>query len=338
MKVVKGLGMALLTICVVLFFIALFAPKDFSMKRSMVFEATPEQIYPLISDFQQFQNWSPWKEKDPNAINTFTGTPGQAGHAFSWKGNHEVGTGTMRFDSVFANRKTVYALDFMEPFESHATGEFILEPADKGTRVTWSFNTHFGFVESAFMVFMSMEKMLGGDFEKGLSNMKTYLKEHTAAKPVYVIKEVNLPTTTYLVMRKTMPFADVAPSYYEAAFKATDAALKKAGGSVAGAPVCLVFKWDMSTQQADLGAGFPCQVSGNEFAGLQRVDMPAGKSYQIDYYGNYDGTGAAHSAMEQYLQSKGLTPNYPCFEQFMTDPGQEPDTAKWLTRVVYFAK
>jgi AraC family transcriptional regulator len=139
-------------------------------------------------------------------------------------------------------------------------------------------------------------------------------------------------------MRKTMPFADVAPSYYEAAFKATDAALKKAGGSVAGAPVCLVFKWDMSTQQADLGAGFPCQVSGNEFAGLQRVDMPAGKSYQIDYYGNYDGTGAAHSAMEQYLQSKGLTPNYPCFEQFMTDPGQEPDTAKWLTRVVYFAK
>lgn len=338
MKVVKGLVMALLTIFIILLVVALFAPKDFSMKRSIVLEATPEQIYPLISDFQKFQYWSPWKEKDPKAIYAFTGNPGQAGHAFTWKGNREVGTGTMRLDSVFANRKTVYALDFLEPFESHAAGEFILEPAEKGTQVTWSFHTHFGFLESAFMVFFSMEKMLGADFEKGLANMKNSLSEQASSKPAYVIKEVELSATTYLVMRKTMPFSEVAPPYYEAAFKACDAALRKAGGSATGAPVCLVYKWDMTTQQADLGAGFPCQVSGNRFAGLERVDMPAGKSYQIDYYGNYNGTGAAHNAMEQHLQSKGLTPTYPCFEQFLTDPGQEPDTAKWLTRLVYFAK
>ena len=40
-------------------------PDTFRIERSVLIKASPEKIYPLITDFGKWQAWSPWEKKDP---------------------------------------------------------------------------------------------------------------------------------------------------------------------------------------------------------------------------------------------------------------------------------
>jgi effector-binding domain-containing protein len=55
----------------------------------------------------------------------------------------------------------------------------------------------------------------------------------------------------------------------------------------------------------------------------------------VEYYGNPEGTGAAHGAIESYCKQQGLVAGEPAIEEYVTDPASEPDTSKWLTRIYY---
>jgi hypothetical protein len=63
-------------------------------------------------------------------------------------------------------------LDFIEPFEGHNTTIFALAPSGDGTSVTWTMEGPHTPMSRVMGVFMSMDKMIGKDFEKGLATMK----------------------------------------------------------------------------------------------------------------------------------------------------------------------
>ena len=65
-----------------------------------------------------------------------------------------------------------YHLNFIEPFSSQANGLLMVESENGATKASWTFNTHFGFIESVFMMFVNLEKKLGADFENGLKTLK----------------------------------------------------------------------------------------------------------------------------------------------------------------------
>ena len=66
----------------------------------------------------------------------------------------------------------VIDLQFSRPFKAHNTATFTLEPAEGGTRVTWAMSGPANPVSKIMGLFMSMDKMIGKDFEEGLSNLK----------------------------------------------------------------------------------------------------------------------------------------------------------------------
>ena len=72
-----------------------------------------------------------------------------------------------------------------------------------------------------------------------------------------------------------------------------------------------------------------------ELEGFETFTVAGGKFLHIDYYGDYSATETAHVAMDEYIKANGLTHKYPVIEQYVTDPGQEPDPSKWLTKVYY---
>jgi hypothetical protein len=68
-------------------------------------------------------------------------------------------------------------LDFLKPFEGHNTADFTIAAEPSGaspanTRVTWSMYGPANFISKLMQVFMSMDKMIGKDFEEGLASMK----------------------------------------------------------------------------------------------------------------------------------------------------------------------
>jgi hypothetical protein len=63
-------------------------------------------------------------------------------------------------------------LDFIEPFEGHNITDFVLAPKDGGTEVRWVMSGPSPFISKLMGVFVSMDSMIGKDFEKGLAQMK----------------------------------------------------------------------------------------------------------------------------------------------------------------------
>jgi effector-binding domain-containing protein len=58
----------------------------------------------------------------------------------------------------------------------------------------------------------------------------------------------------------------------------------------------------------------------------------------IEYRGGYGGLAGPHNAMDVYIQANNLEPLTPAIEEYVTDPMQEPDSTKWITKITYLVK
>ena len=71
-----------------------------------------------------------------------------------------------------APSRVLIRLDFMKPFEATNTAEYTIQPEGEATRVTWAMYGPAPFVSKLMQVFVSMDAMIGKDFEQGLANLK----------------------------------------------------------------------------------------------------------------------------------------------------------------------
>jgi hypothetical protein len=80
------------------------------------------------------------------------------------------------------DRKVAIKLEFMKPFQATNVTTFDLVPSSDGTKVTWAMEGRNNFVAKAMCIFMPMDKMVGGDFEKGLASLKQVAEHGGAAR------------------------------------------------------------------------------------------------------------------------------------------------------------
>jgi len=146
-------------------------PAKFRVERSATVEAPPEVVYAQIEDFHRWDTWSPWEHLDPDMKREFEGSPEGVGAAYHWSGNDKVGEGRMTISELRPPEQIVIQLDFLKPFEAKNVTTFTLSPVAAGTQVTWSMEGENNFMAKAMGVFMNMDTMIGGDFEKGLASL-----------------------------------------------------------------------------------------------------------------------------------------------------------------------
>jgi len=146
-------------------------PNAFRIQRATSIKAPPERIYPLINDLRQFNTWNPFAKQEPDVKITYSGAQSGRGAAYDWQGR-KTGVGRMEIVDTAAPSKVVAKLDFVKPFEAHNIVEFTLEPRGEATSVTWAMHGPMPFVSKLMTTFFSMDRMIGGEFEKGLANMK----------------------------------------------------------------------------------------------------------------------------------------------------------------------
>jgi hypothetical protein len=168
----KKIAIGALAILAIILVTATMQPDRFAVKRSVTISAPPEKIAPLLADFHNWGRWSPWDKLDPNMQRTYSGAQSGKGAVYNWQGNSDVGSGRMEITGLAAPNKVVIKLDFLQPFESHNVTEFTLQPQGPATAVTWNMSGPMPFVSRIMSVFVSMDKMIGKDFEKGLSQLK----------------------------------------------------------------------------------------------------------------------------------------------------------------------
>jgi hypothetical protein len=176
----RKLLIAIVVLAVVLIGVVATRPATYHVERSATIDAQAATVFPKINDFHNWKEWSPWEKLDPNMTTEFGGADAGTGATYHWVGNKDVGEGRMTITESQPHEKVVIRLEFLKPWPATSTTTFTLTPAATGTQVAWAMDGKNDFTAKAMSLFMSMDQMIGKDFEKGLASLKT-VSEGTAA-------------------------------------------------------------------------------------------------------------------------------------------------------------
>ena len=172
----KKILITLVVIVIVFVIIVATRPSAFTITRSALIVAPAEIVFAQVNDLHKWDAWSPWAKLDPAMKQTHEGAALGVGAIYSWDGNKEVGAGRMTITESRTNEAIRIKLEFLKPFAAVNDTEFTFKAADANgnqTAVTWTMSGKNNFISKAVCMFMNMDKMVGGDFEKGLANLKT---------------------------------------------------------------------------------------------------------------------------------------------------------------------
>ena len=146
--------------------------KPYTVTRTTTIDAPAERVHALVSDFHEWQQWSPWEGLDPQMRRTYSGADAGVGAAYAWEGNRKAGKGDMTITGDAPERVDV-ALHFEKPFEQRNRFAFTLTPVgDAATSVEWRMDGELTGLTRLFSVVKSMDSLIGPDFEKGLAQLK----------------------------------------------------------------------------------------------------------------------------------------------------------------------
>jgi Polyketide cyclase / dehydrase and lipid transport len=170
----------LLAIIAIFLIVVALQPADFRITRSASVAAPASIVFEQINDFHNWNAWSPWARMDPNAKNTFEGPPAGVGAIFAWAGNSKVGAGRMTITETRPNDLVLIKLEFFKPFVATNTTEFTVKPDGDQTAVNWTMTGRSSFMGKAIGMIMNCEKMVGGQFEQGLANLRSIVESPAA--------------------------------------------------------------------------------------------------------------------------------------------------------------
>ena len=168
-------------IVVVFVIVVVLQPSEYRVARTATMSAPPTAVFAQVNDFHKWAAWNPWGKIDPAMKQNYEGAPAGVGAIYKWAGNNEVGEGRMAITESRPSDLIRVQMEFFKPYAGNGTAEFTFKPEGNQTAVTWSMTGQNNFMAKAIHLFMNMDKMIGGQFEKGLADMKSIVE--ASSKP-----------------------------------------------------------------------------------------------------------------------------------------------------------
>ena len=182
--VLKYILIGLLVLVALFLIVVALQPSSFRVARSTTIAAPPSVVFAQVNDFHKWEAWNPWDKIDPAMKRTYEGAPSGAGAIYAWVGNSDVGEGKMTITESRPGELVRINMEFFKPMAGTSTTEFTFAPEGGGTLVTWSMFGDNNFVGKAMCLFMNMDTMIGGQFEKGLADMNKAAESAAATAAV----------------------------------------------------------------------------------------------------------------------------------------------------------
>jgi effector-binding domain-containing protein/uncharacterized protein YndB with AHSA1/START domain len=340
MKGLKIFLFFLLAVVIATATLSFLLPTSQKVEKAITINAPAENVYEQLSKLEHFNKWSVWNQQDSTAIYILSGTDGTIGATTSWKGDPEIsGEGKIEISLLEPNHKVVHQLHFTQPKKADAISTFKLVENKGITSVTWNFELATPRPWNIFNLFFSLDKQMGKDFETGLSVLKSVIEQTNgnASSTKYEVMTMDFPATTFASIRQKIKWTDI-PAFYSQHLPIIYSEASKANAAP-GTPAGLYYFWDEINQETDMAAALPV-TSGTNMDNpiIQLVNIPASKALFVNYYGAYNKSMDAYSSIDKYLAENKLKQKTPVIEQYITDPANEKDTTKWLTKIVFLVE
>ncbi len=252
------------------------------------------------------------------------------GARMSWASDHpKLGTGSEEIieSESFSLVKT--AFDFGD--EGVAESIFALQGADGGTRVTWSLSTDVGRNIVSRYFGLLFDGMMGPYFEQGLTNLKAFAEDLPGDDWSDLQIEIQeLEPIPIAVTSGQAPHDDEAIGQaLGAAYGAVTAFMKRNRLEQAGMPVAITGAWN-DTEGWSFFAGIPVADPPATRPGpddpVRIGQTPGGRTVVAEHVGPYGGLSTSYAKAHAYAAAYGLEQAGPEWEQFVSDPGQTPES------------
>lgn len=171
--ILKYIGLAIL----VLVAIAYILPGSVQVQRATVIDAAPGEVFALVNSFENFNQWSPWFERDPDGDYTIEGPGEGVGARMTWASEKpDVGSGSQEIIESVPDRLVRTKLDFGDMGDAKAF--FEIEPrGDDRTHLVWGFDTDLGLNPVSRYFGLMFERWIGPDYEHGLAKLKALAED-----------------------------------------------------------------------------------------------------------------------------------------------------------------
>jgi uncharacterized protein YndB with AHSA1/START domain len=175
-----GAGVAVIIAAILV--LAARQPDVCRIKRSVFIEAPPERVFPLVDDPRAMNEWNPFAKR-PSVRHSYSGPERGVGAANDFAGDASVGAGRAEIIESIEPTKVALALRMDRPMRCDNRVEFTIAPQDGGSLVTWDMTGRQPFMGKLFSLVMNPEKMVGGAFETGLSDLKALVETAREGAP-----------------------------------------------------------------------------------------------------------------------------------------------------------
>ncbi len=175
MRILKWLIGIIAVLAIIFVGGAFLLPKDVEVARSIEIDAPAADIFPHINSLKAAGEWSPWLGRDPEIQLAYSGPDDGVGAKLEWTSEHpQVGNGAQEITASEPDKRVETALDF-GPMGT-ALAVFDLVETGGKTTVIWGFTTDMGNSPMGRWMGLMMDSWVGGDYETGLTNLKSLVE------------------------------------------------------------------------------------------------------------------------------------------------------------------
>ena len=146
-------------------------PDTFRIERSIEIHAAPEVVFAKVNDLREFNRWNPFALADTTTHLEYRGPTRGVGSSYTWEGA-KSGSGIMTIVESKQPAEIVMQLEFKKPYVANNRAVFSFDMSGSQTKVIWSMTGRYSFSQKLFGTIFNMDKMVGGEFAKGLSTLK----------------------------------------------------------------------------------------------------------------------------------------------------------------------
>lgn len=311
-------------------------PSEYHVERSITVNAPREEVYAEVADFQNWEAWSPWKQMDSTMTFKYGAQTSGTGATYTWT-SESSGNGSQKFTAVYPSDSLKTEINFEGMGNSQGLWTFT-ETDDNQTHVSWSFEGEMGFFSRIWIVFM--DQMVGPQFENGLMGIKEIAEVKSAENKktqemALKVEKASFEPIEYYGVKDEVNDWELGPEFFEKRYGELAAYLGEDFENMTGRPMAIYHAWDDSNGTATVEVAMPIQSGkpGNER--VQKNSTTGGDVLLVEFKGPYNQTKKAHEAIDAYVQANDLQVIGAPIEIYVTDPAAEPDTAQWVTQVVY---
>lgn len=310
-------------------------PKNVQVSRERVMDDPPEAIFAQISDLNNWKNWSVWYRMDPDADYEYSDPPAGVGAWYSWASeNRSLGKGKLTIVEAEPARSIKTQIEFGEGMGS-IDGSWELTPAEQGTKVVWTADMEFPFFQRWFSVII--EGKLGPQLESGLFSIDSVASVMGVpiAETDYAFEEVmREEMMVYYVTMEDVPFEEISLKMGEA-FGILMQWLGDDISNMNNVPMTEYTKWDTEASMCSFRTLVSVQTDREPDVPVMEGTVVGGRYLKGVHMGAYENMKGIYMAAEGYVPSMGWEMTGGPIEEYITDPGMEPDTSKWITNIYW---